>query len=131
MNYMKRLFAISVLATFFVVAVSAKKDGGVYVFGASVSFSDSVVYFSEVQFVEGVKLEKGTKFLPARQHYAYELKDYMNFQEDMPGRTSFIYFSKKEAKLQKKVAKLKKKVQKRGQIVRYLGDKFKFTAPPK
>ena len=59
-----------------------------------------------------------------------ELKDYMNFQENMPGRTSVIFFSDKLSKLQKQETKIKKRlVEKEGKVVRYLGDKFKFVKP--
>lgn len=105
-----------------------KDNDVVYVFGASVSFTDSVVYFTEVQKIEGVKLVSG--FLPHRQMYAYELKDYMNFKEGMPGRTSVIYFSKKRSTLEKKEKKIKERmVEREGKTVRYLGDKFVFTKP--
>ena len=94
------------------------------------AFSDSVVYFTEIMPVEGAKLDAKTKFLLHRQYYAYELKDYMNFQENMPGRTSVIYFSEKRSKLEKQAAKIKKRlVEKDGKTVRYLGDKFKFVKP--
>ena len=52
----------------------------------------------------------------------------MSFQENMSGRTSFIFFSEKRKKLEKKEAKIKKRLTERdGKTVRYLGDKFKFT----
>lgn len=121
------------ISSFLLLTMAVYADGGkngVYVMGASFSFSDSIVYFTEVQFIDSVKLEKGTKFLPDRQHYAYELKDYMTFNENMPGRISVILFSKKESSLKKKEVKLKGRLErKRGLMVRYLGDKFKFTRP--
>ena len=130
---MKKTFIIFVLAFFAAVsAVQAKgkEEEAVYMFGASFSFSDSVVYFTEIMPVEGAKLDAKTKFLLHRQYYAYELKDYMNFQENMPGRTSVIYFSEKRSKLEKQEAKIKKRlVEKEGKTVRYLGDKFKFVKP--
>ena len=130
---MKRTLLISFLALFAAVsAVQAKGDEEktVYLLGASFSFSDSVVYFTEIMPVEGAKLDEKTKFLLHRQYYAYELKDYMNFQENMPGRTSVIYFSEKRSKLEKQAAKIKKRlVEKDGKTVRYLGDKFKFVKP--
>lgn len=130
---MKKTFIIFVLAFFATVsAVQAKgkEEKAVYMFGASFSFSDSVVYFTEIMPVEGAKLDTKTKFLLHRQYYAYELKDYMNFQENMPGRTSVIYFSEKRSKLEKQEAKIKKRlVEKEGKTVRYLGDKFKFVKP--
>ena len=130
---MKKTLSILFVALFAVAsAVQAKGDDEkpVYLFGASFSFSDSVVYFTEIMPVEGAKLDKKTKFLLHRQYYAYELKDYMNFQENMPGRTSVIYFSDKRSKLEKQEAKIRKRlVEKEGKTVRYLGDKFKFVKP--
>ena len=107
-----------------------KKEETVYLFGASFSLSDSVVYFTEIMPVDGAQLDKKTEFLLHRQYYAYVLKDYMNFQENMPGRTSAVYFSTKRSKLEKTEAKLRKKlVEKDGKTIRYLGDKFKFVKP--
>lgn len=130
---MNRILFIALFAIFaFVEGLYAKgdKDETVYIFGASFSLSDSVVYFTEIMPVEGAVIDKKTDFLAHRQYYAYELKDYMNFQENMPGRTSVIYYSKKRSKLEKKEAKIKKRlVEKHGKSVRYLGDKFKFVKP--
>ena len=95
---MKKLY-IFIIALLFVPAVmSAKKDKDVvYLFGTSYSYNDSIVYFTEIQPLEGIKLQKRSRILPDRQHYAYELKDYMNFKEGKPGRISVIYFSKKRS----------------------------------
>lgn len=100
----------------------------VYIWGASMSFSDSIVYFTEIQKLDAVVMENG--FLPYRQYYAYELKDHMNFEENMPGRISMIYFDEKLNKLEKKEQKIKKHLmEKENKIIRYLGDKFKFVKP--
>ena len=128
---MKKLY-IFIIALLFVPAVmSAKKDKDVvYLFGTSYSYNDSIVYFTEIQPLEGIKLQKRSRILPDRQHYAYELKDYMNFKEGKPGRISVIYFSKKRSKLEKVEAKVKKRLlHKEEKKVLYLGDKFKFTKP--
>lgn len=100
----------------------------VYIWGASMSFSDSIVYFTEIQKLDAVVMENG--FLPYRQYYAYELKDHMSFEENMPGRISMIYFDEKLKKLEKKEQKIKKHLmEKENKIIRYLGDKFKFVKP--
>ena len=114
-----------------VFTASAKSDNkGVYVLRVSISFSDTIAYFTEVQLIEGVQLNKKTKFLPDRQHYAHELQDYMATQEGQSGRTSIVLFAKNEKSLKKKEAKVKNRLQRRrGLTVRYLGDKFKFTRP--
>lgn len=103
-----------------------EKDSVVYIFGASISFSDSVVYFTEIQKFDDVVVEKS--FLPNRQLYSYELKDYMSYKEGMPGRISVIYFSDKLKDLEKKEKNIKKRLEtKENMTVRYLGSKFKFT----
>lgn len=129
---MKRFYIILFFALFCVASsVSAKKEKDVaYLFGVSFCHNDSIVYFTEIQPVEGVKLQSHSRILPDRQHYAYELKDYMNFTEGKPGRTSAIYFAKTRKKLEKVEAKVKKKIlHKDNRTVRYLGDKFRFTLP--
>ena len=108
---------------------AAKKPKTVYVMGVSYSFSDSVVYFTEIQKMDSIVFDAEHKFLPNRQHYSYELTDFMAFQENMPGRPSALYYSKKLSSLQKKEAKLKKKLLKKNKSVMYLGSKFKFTRP--
>lgn len=134
---MKKIFSIIFILCLVIPSFSFAKDGKkkeakkkikteVYVWGVSLSFSDSVAYFTEIQHVEGAIIED--KLLPNRHLYAYELKDYMSYEENMPGRTSFIYFSDKRSKLEKKEQKVKKRLVEGGEkTVRYLGDRFKFT----
>lgn len=134
---MKKIFSIIFILCLVIPSLSFAKDGKtkerkkkvqteVYVWGVSLSFSDSVVYFTEIQHIEGAIIED--KLLPNRHLYAYELKDYMSYEENMPGRTSFIYFSDKRSKLEKKEQKVKKRLVEGGEkTVRYLGDRFKFT----
>ena len=132
---MKKLLFI--FAALFVALAVVRAEGknkadekkGVYIFGTSFSFSDSIVYFTEIQYLEEVQLENKTNFIPFRQHYSYELKDFMS-KEGMPGRISAVYFSHKESDVKKKEAKLKKRLEKKDKkVVRYLGSKFKFTKP--
>ena len=99
----------------------------VYIWGVSMSFSDSTVYFTEIQELDSVVLQNGA--LPHLQYYSYELKDYMSFKENMPGRPSALLYSDKMSKLQKQEAKLKKKLLKNKKAVMYLGNKFSFTRP--
>ena len=132
LNVMKKIFLVLFLAIFPTLSILAQKEENepVYIWGASIHFNDTVVYFTEIQPLDGVELEDGTNFLPNRQFYSYELKDYMNFKENMPGRTSIVLFSKKKSTLEKREAKIKERlVKKEGKTVRYLGDKFKFTKP--
>ncbi len=127
---MKRLILVSLSLLLFVAVQAQKKGDGVYVMGVSYSFSDSIAYFTEVQFMDSVALEKKTKFLPKRDIYSEELQTYMAIQENKPNRTSIVIFAKNKNKIKKREAKLKKRLEnKRGLTVRYLGDKFHFTRP--
>ena len=97
---MKKGIILLVMAALMALTASAEGDKkGVYVMGISISFSDTIAYFTEAQLIDGIELEKSTKFLPDRQHYAYELQSFMNEQEGRYGRTSIIIFDKKEKSL--------------------------------
>ena len=134
---MKRIFSILFILCLVMPSLSFAKGGKkketkkkivteVYVFGVSLSFTDSVAYFTEIQHIDGAIIED--KMLPNRHLYSYELKDYMSYEEGKPGRTSFIYFSDKRSKLEKMELKVRKKLLYNGEkTVRYLGSKFKFT----
>ena len=134
---MKRIFSILFILCLVMPSLSFAKGGKkketkkkivteVYVFGVSLSFTDSVAYFTEIQHIDGAIIED--KMLPNRHLYSYELKEYMSYEEGKPGRTSFIYFSDKRSKLEKKELKVRKKLLYNGEkTVRYLGSKFKFT----
>lgn len=128
---MKRFLLVFLAITSFAfVAQAQDKKEGIYVMGASFSFSDSIVYFTEVQLMDSVRLEKGTKFLPNRDLYSLQLQDYMAVKEGMPERTSIVIFAKSKNKIKKREAKLKNRLEnKRGLKVRYLGEKFSFTRP--
>lgn len=128
---MRKYILILLFVSFFAVAFAGDRKENpvpVYIWGASISFSDTIAYFTEIQKLDSMVLENG--LLPHRQYYAYQLKDYMNFKEDMPGRISVIYFDEKLSRIEKKESKIKKRLlEKDGMSVRYLGDKFKFVKP--
>ena len=104
-----------------------KKDNGVYIAGVSASFKDSLVYFTDIQLVDSIKLDKN-KLLPERQQYSYQLKTYLENKYGTSNRTCFIYFDTNKEKLSKSMKKMKDKYQKGGKsIVRQVDSEFKFT----
>lgn len=54
-------------------AFSLKGSKSVYIVGVSASFTDSLVYFTEIQLLDSVSLDKN-KMLPERSQYSYQLK---------------------------------------------------------
>lgn len=118
---------------FFVMVVCSAfslkgKSNGVYIVGVSASFSDSLVYFTDIQFMDSVSLDKKTKLLPSRSQYSEQLDEYMEQVEGMKNRTCFIYFNEKKTKLEKVVKKMKEEYKEGGKsILREVGSEFKFS----
>lgn len=103
-NIVMVLMALMLCSAF---TLKEKKGEGVFLFGIAASFNDSVVYFTPIQLVDSVKLEKG--FLPKRAQYAYQLKNQIEVTQGKSDYTCMIYFAETKAKLEKEVAKVKGK----------------------
>ncbi|MDO4181665.1 MAG: hypothetical protein Q4D36_10305 [Bacteroidales bacterium] len=131
MKIIKTLCALFVvLMTCSAFSLKGKKDKPVYIVGVSASFTDSLVYFTEIQLLDSVYLDKN-KMLPERSHYSYQLKNYLENEEGLADRTCFVYFSNKKRALQKEMSKLKTKYQKGNTLlIREVNpNAFRFTKP--
>lgn len=123
-------FVCVLLAATFAFSLMAKKPKdknkyGVYLVGVSASFSDSLVYFTDIQYVDSASLE-GNGFLCNRAQYSEQLREFLSSQ-GQPNRTCFMFFNKKQKPLQKEVHKLKQKYAKEGGIVvKGVDSSFKF-----
>ena len=103
------------------------KGNGIYMVGVSASFADSLVYFTDIQYLDSVTLDKKTTLLPNRNQYSEQLDDYMEQIKGMSNRTSFIYFNKNKGKLEKVVKELKEEYMEGGKsVLRETGSDFKF-----
>lgn len=104
------------------------KSKGMYIVGVSASFSDSLVYFTDIQYLDSVQVNKKTKLLPMRSNYSEQLDNFLEQVQGMKNRTCFIYFNEKKAKLEKVINKMKKEYMEGGKsILRETGSDFKFT----
>lgn len=104
------------------------KVNGVYMVGVSASFSDSLVYFTDIQFLDSVIPNKKTTLLPERNQYSEQLDAYLEQIKGMSNRTCFIYFNENKAKLEKDIKKIKEKYLNGGKsVLRELGSEFKFS----
>lgn len=103
-----------------------KKKYGVYLAGVSASFTDSLVYFTDVQYVDSAQLgDKG--LLEGRAQYSIQLKEYLEEKENGKNRTCFIYFSRNKKSLNKELHKLRQRYQKGNSLViRDVNSDFKF-----
>ena len=131
MKYVKILFAIALVFTM-CSAFSLKKDHSkpVYAFGISASFTDTVVYFTEIQILDSVSLSK-EGFLAHRELYSYQLKNYLEDNLLQQNSTCMIYFSENRKKLEKEATKILNKYKKNNRMTvsRIDSDKFHFTKP--
>lgn len=131
MKYVKILFAVALVFTL-CSAFSLKKGGHkpVYAFGVSASFTDTVIYYTEIQMLDSVALDKNG-FLPHRELYSYQLKNYLEFDKGFPNRTCMIYFSENKKKLGKEAAKVvgKFKKSKTVAVEKIDPQNFRFSKP--
>ena len=80
----------------------------VYVFGASTSFCDSIVYFTDIQVLDSAWIDEKTEFLVNRWEYSNQLRNHFN-QTGHLNRTCIVCFSTKEKDIRKKYDKMRKK----------------------
>lgn len=129
---MKCFKTLSVL--FFVLLLSSaftlKDKGQVYIAGVAASFSDSIVYFTDIQTVDSVVLDNHC-FLPGRARLSSQLKTYLEDKESLPNRVCLVYFSENRDKLEKQIKKIKEKYikSKKSYIRELSSESFKFSKP--
>lgn len=129
MRFIKLLCFIFAVSMVMGVAAKKSKDKnkyGVYMAGVSASFTDSLVYFTDVQYLDSAVVDnKG--FLVGRSQYSVQLKDYLETKEGIKNRTCFMFFNVKKNKLQKELLKLKEKYGKGNTLVlKSVNPEFKF-----
>ena len=112
---------------------SAKKVSvpKMYIFGMAASFSDTIIYFTNVQEIENAWIDTKGNMLLGRNFYSMELRNYLKYQ-GADNRTCIVVANKKRSKLEKKYLKMKKlysqsKDGKQHYDIRYINDQdFKF-----
>ena len=127
MKYVKVLASLMLMFMVCTAFTSNDKGKGMYIVGVSASFTDSLIYFTDIQFVDSVELGKD-KLLPMRGQYSDQLDTYLEQKLGLKNRTCFIYFNEKKNKLEKAIKKMKGKYQKEGKaVLKETGADFKFT----
>lgn len=123
------LFAAAFAVSAFSKQPKDKNKYGVYLAGVSASFADSLVFFTDIQFVDSAAVDE-KDMLVGRASYSYQLKDYLEQKQGEQNRTCLMFFNRKKAKLEKEMKKLKEKYQKGGTLViRDVDSAFHFEKP--
>ena len=127
MKFVKIVASLFIVLAMCTASTLENKKNGMYIVGVSASFTDSLIYFTDIQFVDSVNVDKN-KLLPMRSQYSDQLENYLEQVKGMKNRTCFIYFNEKKSQLEQNINKMKENYQKEGKsILRELGDEFKFT----
>ena len=135
MKYLKYL-VLSVALSVFLPADAAKKlenTKKAYLFGFVANFTDSVVYFTDIQEIENVTIQKKSKFLKDRDSYSDQLRYYFTDKLNMPHRTCIVSFGLTRKEAEKKYVKMRKLYTEKNAAgrydVRYITENdFKFQA---
>ena len=123
MKHVKIVFAVMLVFTL-CTAFTMKSHKPVYAFGIAASFNDS-----EIQVLDSTVLDKNG-FLPKRDLYSYQLKNYLEYDLKKPDYTCMIYFSESKKKLEKEAVKVKAKYKKGTMALQTIApDKFSFKKP--
>ena len=129
---MKRFISATFLLLLLLVGTAStlKKNQTVYAFGVAASFNDTIVYWTPIQVLDSVTLDKNG-FLPRREAYTYQLKNYLEYTLKQADYTCMLYFSDDKAKLEKEEQKLKGKYKKsKGLHIQQLdAQSFSFKKP--
>lgn len=101
----------------------------VYIFGFSMSFSDSVAYVTDVQQLDSAYVMPNG-FLVGRSMYSMQLDDFMTNKRQLTQRTNAVYFDVKKEKAIRKLERLKRAQMKSGHVVLKVlpKEEFRFTA---
>lgn len=125
-----------VLITIFGVAeVSAKEpktpkvyQTTVYAVGVATSFNDSLAYYTEMQELNNIVLDR-KRYLHRRSGYSFQLRDYL-LAQGKENYTCLILFNTKKAKLDKELAKVRTRFSKDNiKLIEIKEADFKFTKP--
>ena len=88
------------------------KQKPVYIFGFAASFTDSVSYITDVQYLDSAYVDTKSKFLIGRNMYSVQLQQYLQENMDCKNPITSIFFAEKEEKLQKKLLSVRRRYEK-------------------
>lgn len=127
---MIRKFFLGILLVGFVAAVFAATTKPtkqrVYMFGAALSFTDSVAVMTDLQAVDAYVMPNG--FLADRSLYTLQFNNFLVTNQLREHMTCAVFFDKNKAKAEKKFQKVRKKYRESGHLdLQFVGvDIFRF-----
>lgn len=120
------LFFCAICIGMSMTAQEKNTDKGVYLAGVAASFTDTLVYITDVQYLPEATLnEKG--LLVDRTLYSGRLKNFVEEEDGIGGKTASVFYHRKKKALEKKMRKIRKKYEKsRILVVHNVPNAFRF-----
>ncbi|HZK04088.1 MAG TPA: hypothetical protein VFC94_06770 [Bacteroidaceae bacterium] len=101
----------------------------VHMFATSFSFTDSILFITDIQTVENVEFVNRFFLLDITQ-FGVQFKDYLKEAGESSPQVSSLFFSTKLRKVTKQYNSIHKKTEKKKQFIPYkIGNEFKFNNP--
>ena len=73
-------------------AIAGNKKGGVYIFGISSSFTDTIAYVTPVQRLDSINVKRGSA-LPFGARYSSQLENFVESDMGNPKQTAATFYS--------------------------------------
>lgn len=110
----KSLFLVLFFFAFLVCqnTEAKQKQKPVYIFGFAISFTDSLGYITDVQYLESSYVDSKNKFLIGRNIYSVQLQQYLEKNEGCQQPVTSIFFGKKKEKVEKKLLSIRRRYEK-------------------
>ena len=106
-KYTLPLITLMMIGTLKAIAAPALAPKA-YMYGFVANFTDSVVYFTDIQTVDSVWYDSKTKFLLNRNSYSAQLRQYFTDYMKKPHSTCIVIFALTRKDAEKKFVKLRK-----------------------
>ena len=98
----------------------------VYLYGVSLNFNDSLVYMTDVQYFDSVKIGKDGS-LQNYANYSQQMKIFLESTLGESNQTCAVIYSDSKKKLEKRYVKMRKKFQAdKEKVLMKLGSAFSF-----
>ncbi len=105
----RKLILASTMLLMLCASVSAKvRCLPIYAFGVSASFTDSLVYFTDIQIIDSAWIDDKSLFLLNRSSYSNQLRSYFAGRGEGT-RTCIFSFATSEKKIMKKYDRMRRK----------------------
>lgn len=121
------LLGMASLTTFAASKEKADEPKRVYMYGVSVNFNDSVVYMTDVQYLDSMIINKDGSIQNCA-NYSIQMKVYLEGMLGESNQTCAVIYSDNKKKLEKRYVKMRKRYQTdKNRLIKQVGaDVFQF-----